>query len=148
MKQFKKLKKKLLKRLSSDSYSFQQFSKTTNSEELLNAVKNQFVYYCSIKLIDSDLIKKYKDLFNSEKIYANINVTDGFLLVDGDSKVSSWGNSIVYAYENSTVYAYENSIVYAYENSIVHANGTSIVYAYENSIVHAYENSTVIYFRK
>jgi len=162
MKQFKELKKNLLERLGNDKLLHNYAFNCTSIEEILNIVKENFNYFSSKKIIDTDFINEYKDIFNSEKIYANVDVTDGFLLVDGSSKVSSLGYSRVTGYDNSTVNAYGNSTVIAwgnsrvtgyynstvnaYDNSIVSALGYSRVIGYDNSILIAYGNSRVSAF--
>jgi hypothetical protein len=127
------LKKEILERLERLHKDNRDILFNANSKnEFFDLFKSNFIIFCRYKIIDADLIKKYEYIFNSEKIYLNIDISDGFLFASDNSKVNTHGNSVVFASENSVVISYDNSEVFAYDNSKVFASGNSKVIARKN----------------
>jgi alpha-tubulin suppressor-like RCC1 family protein len=147
MKKFSEFKKEILRRAKEANACRDEYSRAYASNdfaELMQVIKDNFGFSAKHKIIDADMIKAYKDMFNENHIYCNVDVEDNdFLLACGNSTVTACGNSTVTACDNSTVEAYDNSTVKAYDNSTVTAHDNSTVTAWDNSIVKACDNSTV-----
>jgi hypothetical protein len=111
--------------------------------ELMQVIKENFIWVCEKAIIDVDLIDEYLEEFNANNIFCNEDVTEGYLLVTGSSIVETDRNTIVRAYGSSIVYAKGFPIVKAYDSSIVRAYGSVMIYAYNNSKVMACDSATV-----
>ncbi len=145
MEQFTELKKEILERLDEHNNEDKRdnlFNATTQ-KEFFDLFKSNFIFFCRNKIIDANLIEKYEYVFNSEKIYVNVDISDGYLFASENSVVTARDNSVVTASYNSEVTATENSKVFATENSKVFATGNSEVNATGNSKVNAFDNSKV-----
>jgi hypothetical protein len=145
MEQFTELKKEILKRLdeNNNEYEHGNLFNATTQKEFFDLFKPNFIFFCRNKIIDANLIEKYKYVFNSEKIYLNVYFGYGYLFASDNSKVTAYDNSVVFACDNSKVFASDNSKVTAYDNSVVFACDNSEVFASDNSKVSAYDNSVV-----
>lgn len=88
-------------------------------------------------MLDGELIDNYGEIFSENKIYHNVSVKNGFLLVSG--------NSTVKAYGNSTVEAYDNSTVEAYNKSYINCCSTVECVIKDNSIVRRWDLNTIQY---
>ena len=151
---FENLKNEILRRAKKANACTVQYKRVYTADtlqELMQVVKDNFYWSCRNKVIDVELIDKYKDEFNAFDIWANVDVSTGYLLASDNATVTAYGNATVRAYGNATVYAYDNATVYAsgnatvhaYDNATVYANGNSKMYAYDNATVYAYTNATV-----
>ena len=146
MNQFEEIKNEILERARKAracSGQYKRAYQSENIETLCDVIKDNFWWCCRNDVLDGELIDKYKKIFSDNKIYHNVSVKNGFLLVDGNSTVKAYGNSTVEAYDRSTVEAYDRSTVEVYDRSTVKAYGNSTVNAYDRSTVEAYDRSTV-----
>ncbi|NAW50383.1 hypothetical protein GNY06_02910 [Elizabethkingia argentiflava] len=145
-KELEKLKEEILERVrKAETFRirYERACEANNVEDLLTIIKNNFNYCCIHGIIDAPLIKKYEKLFNASKIYANVDVSEGYLLASGSSIVQASGDAIVMAWDNSTVIAYDNSSVQSRDNATVKAYHNSTVEAYDYVTVEASGNATV-----
>ena len=146
MNQFEEIKNEILERARKAracSGQYKRAYQSENIETLCDVIKDNFWWCCRNDVLDGELIDNYGEIFSENKIYHNVSVKNGFLLVSGNSTVKAYGNSTVEAYDRSTVETYDRSTVEAYDNSTVKAYGNSTVEAYDRSTVEAYNNSTV-----
>ena len=146
MNQFEEIKNEILERARKAracSGQYKRAYQSENIETLCDVIKDNFWWCCRNDVLDGELIDNYGEIFSENKIYHNVSVKNGFLLVSGNSTVKAYGNSTVEAYDRSTVEAYDRSTVEVYNNSTVKAYGNSTVNAYDRSTVEAYNNSTV-----
>lgn len=151
MNQFEEIKNEILERARKAracSGQYKRAYQSENIETLCDVIKDNFWWCCRNDVLDGELIDNYGEIFSENKIYHNVSVKNGFLLVSGNSTVKAYGNSTVEAYDRSTVEAYNNSTVKAYGNSTVNAYDRSTAEAYDNSTVEAYDNSTVEAYNK
>ena len=151
MNQFEEIKNEILERARKAracSGQYKRAYQSENIETLCDVIKDNFWWCCRNDVLDGELIDNYGEIFSENKIYHNVSVKNGFLLVSGNSTVKAYGNSTVEAYDRSTVEVYNNSTVKAYGNSTVNAYDRSTVEAYDRSTVEAYDNSTVEAYNK
>ncbi|MBD5307616.1 MAG: hypothetical protein HDS14_08360 [Bacteroides sp.] len=150
---FLAIKKIIIERAKQAKACTPEYARAYKSEtlpELMQVIKDNFNWCCSSGTIDTELILQYRDEFAEYDIFANIDVTHGFLLCGnatvkacGNATVKAYGNATVKAYGNATVEAYGNATVEAYGNATVEACGNATVKAYDNATVKAYDNATV-----
>ena len=146
MNQFEEIKNEILERARKAracSGQYKRAYQSENIETLCDVIKDNFWWCCRNDVLDGELIDNYGEIFSENKIYHNVSVKNGFLLVSGNSTVKAYGNSTVEAYDRSTVEVYNNSTVKAYGNSTVNAYDRSTVEAYDNSTVEAYNKSYI-----
>lgn len=135
MNQFEEIKNEILERARKAracSGQYKRAYQSENIETLCDVIKDNFWWCCRNDVLDGELIDNYGEIFSENKIYHNVSVKNGFLLVSS----------------NSTVKAYYDSTVNAHDNSTVNAHGDSTVKAYNISTVEAYDNSTVEAYNK
>ena len=146
MNQFEEIKNEILERARKAracSGQYKRAYQSENIETLCDVIKDNFWWCCRNDVLDGELIDNYGEIFSENKIYHNVSVKNGFLLVSGNSTVKAYGNSTVEAYDRSTVEAYNKSTVDAHGDSTVNACDNSTVEAYDRSTVETYDRSTV-----
>ena len=146
MNQFEEIKNEILERARKAracSGQYKRAYQSENIETLCDVIKDNFWWCCRNDVLDGELIDNYGEIFSENKIYHNVSVKNGFLLVSGNSTVKAYGNSTVNAYDRSTVETYDRSTVEAYNNSTVKARDSSTVNAHDDSTVKARDSSTV-----
>mgnify|MGYP000778931508 CR=1 FL=1 len=146
MNQFEEIKNEILERARKAracSGQYKRAYQSENIETLCDVIKDNFWWCCRNDVLDGELIDNYGEIFSENKIYHNVSVKNGFLLVSGNSTVKAYGNSTVEAYDRSTVEAYNNSTVDAHGDSTVKAYDRSTVETYDRSTVETYDRSTV-----
>ena len=137
MERFEELKKELLKRAKDAGACKEQYARAYNTqtlEQLMDVCRDNFSWACNNAVLDIDIITQYHDEFACGEIYANEDVTQGYLLCN---------NASVNAYSNASVNAYGNASVIAYDNASVEAYGNASVKAYDNASVKAYGNAYI-----
>ena len=143
---FLEFKEEILKRAKATNACTNEYKRAYRSEsfsELMQVIKDNFNFACLRKVIDSELIKLYKNQFNENKIYCNVDVSKGFLLASDNATVKAWDNATVKAWGNATVKAWGNATVKAWGNATVKAWGNATVEAWDNATVEASGSATV-----
>ncbi|WP_294554011.1 hypothetical protein, partial [uncultured Bacteroides sp.] len=122
---FNQFKEEILKRAKRADACKPEYSRAYKSEsfaELIQVIKDNFNFAVSGKVIEPVSIEAYKDEFNANDVWCNVDCSSGFLLC-GNATVEAYGNATVKAYGNATVEAYGNATVEAYGNATVEAYG-------------------------
>ena len=144
---FNQFKEEILKRAKHADACKPEYSRAYKSEtfaELIQVIKDNFNFAVSGKVIEPTIIEAYKDEFNSNDVWCNVDCYSGFLLCD---------NATVKAYDNATVKAYDNATVKAYGNATVEAYGNAYISSYyviecklsDNAIYRIRETNTICY---
>ncbi len=145
--EFNDLKNEILRRTKDANACKEQYRRAYQSndyDELMQVIKENFYFAVGRNIIDPYLIETYKDQFAANQIYCNENVTNGFLLAQGDVTVIARGNVTVIAKGNVTVEAEGNVTVEAWGNTTVKVWGNATVKAQGNATVIAWGDVTVI----
>ena len=82
MKLFEEIKQEILDRAHKAGACTEQYGRAYKSEsieELCDVIKDNFYWCCNKKVIDGQLIDKYKEVFSKNKIHHNISVESGYL---------------------------------------------------------------------
>lgn len=140
MNQFEEIKNEILERARKAracSGQYKRAYQSENIETLCDVIKDNFWWCCRNDVLDGELIDNYGEIFSENKIYHNVSVKNGFLLVSG--------NSTVKAYGNSTVEAYDRSTVEAYNKSYINCCSTVECVIKDNSIVRRWDLNTIQY---
>ena len=148
MNQFEEIKNEILERARKAracSGQYKRAYQSENIETLCDVIKDNFWWCCRNDVLDGELIDNYGEIFSENKIYHNVSVKNGFLLVSGNSTVKAYGNSTVKAYNISTVEAYDNSTVEAYNKSYINCCSTVECVIKDNSIVRRWDLNTIQY---
>ena len=86
-------------------------SESDNLAELAQVIKDNFNWCVSKRVINSEIIGKYKAEFASVGIYANESRDDGYVVIDNDVEYLS-GDAIAILCDNATVNrVYDNATV-------------------------------------
>ena len=144
---FLELKEELLERAHKADACKEQYSRAYGAqtlEELMDVVKDNFIWAVNNGVLDGEFIDKWTVEFNDSKIWHNQSVSSGYLIASGNATVRAYNNATVEASGNATVRAYNNATVEAYNNATVIASGNATVRASGNATVEAYNNATVI----
>ena len=109
-------KEEILKRAKEVKACKEQYGRAYKSEsfpELMEVIKDNFSFACSRKVIEPSIIEKYKEEFNENGIWCNVdNCTSGFLLVSNAQISNISGNTICQVRDNATVqYVWDNATV-------------------------------------
>ena len=100
-------KEEILKRAKEVKACKEQYGRAYKSEsfpELMEVIKYNFSFACSRKVIEPSIIEKYKEEFNENGIWCNVdNCTSGFLLVSNAQISNISGNTICQVRDNATV---------------------------------------------
>lgn len=140
MNQFEEIKNEILERARKAracSGQYKRAYQSENIETLCDVIKDNFWWCCRNDVLDGELIDNYGEIFSENKIYHNVSVKNGFLLVSS--------NSTVKAYNISTVEAYDNSTVEAYNKSYINCCSTVECVIKDNSIVRRWDLNTIQY---
>ncbi|MCL2652086.1 MAG: hypothetical protein FWD60_13825 [Candidatus Azobacteroides sp.] len=143
---FLEFKKEILKRAKTANACVIEYKRAYYSEsfsELMQVIKENFDFACFKKVIDSELIKLYENQFNENKIYCNVDISEGFLLASGSVNVKASGSANVKAWDNANVEAWDNVNVEAWDNANVKAWDNANVEAWDNVNVEAWDNANV-----
>ncbi len=117
---FKELKEEIIKRAKAADACTSEYKRAYKSEsfeELLQVIKDNFDFAVRRKVIDIELIKLYENEFNNNKIYGNIDISEGYLLVD-NATVRASGNATVRASGNAYITSYYTIECILSDNSI------------------------------
>ena len=115
---FEELRAEILRRAREAEACREQYGRAYASEsvaELLTVVKDNFDWAYRHKVIDVQLIEKYREAFAANDIRANVDASSGYLLVDGSATVEACGGATVLACDRATVEAYGSAYVTSYE---------------------------------
>ena len=163
MERFEELKQELLKRAKHANACKEQYTRAYSAEtleQLMEVCRDNFHWACGNKVLDVDIITQYHNAFALGNIYANENITQGYLLCDnssvkaydnaivkacGNASVDACGNASVEAYGNSSVKAYDNASVDAYDNAYINSLSVREVKLSGNAIYRIQENDTIRY---
>lgn len=156
MNQFEEIKNEILERARKAracSGQYKRAYQSENIETLCDVIKDNFWWCCRNDVLDGELIDNYGEIFSENKIYHNVSVKNGFLLVSSNSTVEAYDSSTVNAHDDSTVKAYNISTVEAYDNSTVEAYNKSYINCCstvecvikDNSIVRRWDLNTIQY---
>ena len=133
MERFSQLKEEILKRAKAANAYTKEYGRAYKSEDfagLIEVIKDNFNFAVNNKVIDPELIEKFKEKFNENQVYCNVNVSAGYLLAWGNATVRAWGNATVRACGNATVRAWDNATVEAWGNATVEASGNAYINSY------------------
>jgi hypothetical protein len=115
--EFNELKTEILKRAKEASACTEQYKRacrSTNFNELMQVIKDNFDFATRNKIIDPSLIEACKEQFNANQIYCNVDVTEGFLLACDNATVKACDNATVEACDNATVKAWGDAYITSY----------------------------------
>jgi len=143
---FLEFKEEILKRAKEASACVDEYKRAYGSEsfsELMQVIKDNFNFACSKKVIDSELIKLYKNQFSENEIYCNVNVSKGFLLASGSASVKASGSASVKAWGSASVKAWGSASVEAWGSASVKAWGSASVEAWGSASVEASGSASV-----
>ena len=141
---FRELKAELLERAHKADACREQYSRAYGAqtlEELMDVVKDNFLWAVNNKVLDGEFIDKWSAEFNGNKIWHNQSVSSGYLIASGNAtvEVEASGNATVRASDNATVRASGNATVIAYGNATVIAYGNATVEASGNAYVTSWD---------
>lgn len=122
MNQFEEIKNEILERARKAracSGQYKRAYQSENIETLCDVIKDNFWWCCRNDVLDGELIDNYGEIFSENKIYHNVSVKNGFLLVSGNSTVKAYGNSTVEAYNKSYINCCSTVECVIKDNSIV-----------------------------
>ena len=118
---FKELKEEIIKRAKAADACTSEYKRAYKSEsfeELLQVIKDNFDFAVRRKVIDIELIKLYENEFNNNKIYGNIDISEGYLLVD-NATVRASGNAYITSYYTIECILSDNSIYRIRESNTI-----------------------------
>ena len=143
---FLEFKEEILKRAKAANSCICEYKRAYSSQsfsELMQVIKDNFDFACFKKVIDSELIKLYENQFNENKIYCNIDISEGFLLACDSATVKAWDSATVKAWDSATVEAWDSATVKAWGSATVKAWGSATVEAWDSATVKAWDSATV-----
>ena len=111
---FNQFKEEILKRAKQADACKPEYARAYKSEtfaELIQVIKDNFNFAVSGKVIEPNIIEEYKDEFNTNDVWCNVERSSGFVLAYGNATVEAYDNATVEAYGNATVEAYDNAYV-------------------------------------
>jgi hypothetical protein len=138
---FQEFKKEILTRAKKSDACKDEYKRAYQSEtfaELMQVIKDNFNFASVKGVIDAQLIEWYKNQFNDNGIYCNVDVSEGFLLASDNATVAASGNATVAASGNATVRAWDNATVAAWGNTTVRAWDNATVAAWGNAYISSY----------
>ena len=139
-KDFETFKQEILRRAKKANARVIEYRKAHSAIDfasLIDIIKKNFYWSCSNGVIDSNIIKDYEEEFNAEKIYCNVDRSDGYLLASGSATVRAYDRATVQASGSATVQASGSATVRAYDRATVEASGSAIVQASGSATVQA-----------
>lgn len=137
MERFEELKQELLKRAKNAGACKEQYARAYKAGTLAQLMKvcgDNFQWACDNEVLNVDIITQYHDEFAVGLIYANEDVTQGYLLC-GNASVKAYGNASVVACDKASVEAYCDASVEAYDNASVKAYDNASVKAHDNAYI-------------
>jgi hypothetical protein len=143
---FNEFKTEILRRAKETGACAKEYRRACESNdfsELMQVIKDNFDYAVRNNVIDPSLIETCKEQFNANKIYCNVDVTEGFLLASGNATVKASGSATVKAWGNATVRASGNATVEAWDGATVEAWDGATVEAWDGATVKAWDGATV-----
>jgi hypothetical protein len=123
-----------------------QLKRVVNSNsfaELCEVIKDNFNWCCNTGILTAEIILKYDKHFADNKIFANVNITEGFLLASDSATVEAYDSATVMAFDSATVEAFDSATVEAYGSATVEAFDSATVEAFGSATVRAYGSATV-----
>jgi hypothetical protein len=144
--EFKEFKNEILRRAKEANACTEQYRrayKSNDFSELMRVIKDNFNFAVRCKVIDAPLIETCKDEFNENKIYCNVDVSEGFLLASGSATVKASGSATVEASGSATVKAWDSATVKAWDSATVEASGSATVKAWDSATVKASGSANV-----
>ena len=105
MDNFTEIKEEILRRAKNAEACVEQYKRALVSQtlqELAHVIKDNFTWCCNRKVLDVEIIEKYKTEFASVEIYANESISTGYVVIDGEVEMLS-GSAVAYMWGNSTV---------------------------------------------
>ena len=129
MERFNELKEEILRRAHEARACREEYGRAYKAEtldDLMQVIQDNFQWCCCNNVVDGALIDAYKEEFNAGKIWHNESfITEGFILMDGDSRGELYGNSYGYFCDNSCGELHGNSYGYFRDNSCGELHGNS-----------------------
>ena len=113
---FPEIKQEILRRAHEARACKGQYGRACKSEtmaELCQVIKDNFWWACNHKVIDCELLEKFKEAFAEHDIFVNVSVERGYLLC-GSATVKACGSATVKACGSATVKAWGSATVKAY----------------------------------
>jgi hypothetical protein len=144
MKDFKKFRKDILHLLIEKDVCAPGLANAINAntfEALAEVGCGCFTWCCDKGIITSDIIAQYREDFRGVHIHLNEDVTDGYVFVNGNNKVTVRGCSECFSCESGVIYAYNSSLLHTNNNSMSYLFGESLLYANDNSMAVAFDYS-------
>ncbi len=149
MKKFKEIKDEILRR-GYGANACGEIERAENSEsmeELAQVIKDNFDWCVYKRVLDTEIISKYKEEFASVGIYANESRRDGYVVIDSEVSELS-GNAIAILFGNATVNeVFGNATVNrVFDNATVNEvyDNATVNVVYGNATVNeVYGNATV-----
>ena len=144
--QFQELKSEILRRAHEAYACKEEYGRAYKAEtlqELLSVVKDNFDWAYDNGVIDIALIEKYKQDFADNQIYANQDVTGGYLLCDS-ATVEACGSATVVAFDSAYIKAYGSVSVKACGSASVGASDSATVRAWGSASVVACDSASVV----
>lgn len=105
---FNEFKEEILKRTKEANACRPEYGREYRSKtftELMQVIKDNFQFAASGKIIEPTIIEAYKEEFNANMIWCNIDCSTGYLLVDS-ATVEASGSATVRAYDSAYVTSY------------------------------------------
>ena len=105
MDRFTEIKEEILCRAKKANACVEQYKRALESQtlqELAQVIKDNFTWCCRNKVLDVEIIEKYKSEFSAVEIYANESISSGYVVIDGKVEQLS-GNALAYMWDNATV---------------------------------------------
>ena len=145
---FEELKAEILRRAREAEACRKQYGRAYTSEsiaELLTVVKDNFDWAYQHKVIDVQLIEKYREAFAVHDIRANVDAHSGYLLADGSATVRAWGSATVRAWGSATVRAYDSATVRAWGSAYVASYDAIECKLSDNAIYRVRSENKILY---
>ncbi len=148
-KSFEKFKSEILKRAKEQSACASEYraaAESTNFEQLFTVLKRNFIWGCSHKIIDAELIETVKDVASKNDVFVNTSIIDkGFLFASGSATVEASGSATVMASGSATVMAYDSATVRASGSAFVNIHSTMECKISDNAIVRYRDTNEVMF---
>ena len=104
MEKFKEIKDEILRRgyEANACGDIERAEDSESMEELARVIKDKFDWCVYNRVLDTEIIGKYKKEFASVEIYSNESRRDGYVVIDSEVEYLS-GNAIAILFGNATV---------------------------------------------
>ncbi len=148
MEKFNELKKIILdsaKKAESCKEEYAKAYKSTNDSELLQVIKDNFIWSCDNLVLTGELIDSFKDIFNKNQIWHNESIVkDAFIILSDNSSAELFGNSSARLLGNSSARLSDNSSARLFGNSSARLFDNSSARLFDNSSAELSGNSYCI----